>query len=147
MEISPRTRRRNTQSASAPKGFSLLEMMMVVAPTLIVASIATRVYQTCATPAREAALRDHLFSLRALIDQFTRDSGRAPLRLEEIVEKGYLGRLPTDPFTGSNQTWQVEKEDAPLSWGANPSVDGLGIIDVHSGSNALSLEGTPYSSW
>jgi general secretion pathway protein G len=124
------------RNADDPEGFSLLEMMMVV-------SIASPIYQTCATRAREAVLRDHLFTLRSLIDRFTLDSGRAPLRLEELVEKGYLGRVPTDPFTGSNETWQVEKEDAPLS----PEQTSLGIVDVRSGSNALSLEGTPYSSW
>jgi general secretion pathway protein G len=136
-------RRPKLDSPSRPEAFSLLEMMMVVTLILIVASIATPIYRTCETRTREAVLRDHLYSLRALIDQFTRDNGRAPLRLEELVEKGYLGRLPTDPFTGSNQTWHVEKEDAPLS----PQQTSLGIIDVHSGSNALSLEGTPYSSW
>jgi prepilin-type N-terminal cleavage/methylation domain-containing protein len=87
-------------SAGRAEGFSLLEMMMVVTLILIVASIATPIYQTCAQRAREAVLRDHLFTLRALIDRFTLDNGRAPLRLEELVEKGYLGRLPTDPFTG-----------------------------------------------
>jgi general secretion pathway protein G len=141
--ICPSTCRHKAEAGPRHEGFSLLEMMMVVTVILIVASIATPIYQTCETRTREAVLRDHLFSLRALIDQFTRDNGRAPLRLEELVEKGYLGRLPTDPFTGSNQTWQVEKEDAPLS----PQQISLGIVDVHSGSNQLSLEGTPYSSW
>ena len=117
--------------------------MIVVTLILIVASIAAPIYQTCATRAREAVLRDHLFTLRALIDRFTLDNGRAPLRLEELVEKGYLGRLPTDPFTGSNETWQEVKEDAPLS----PQQTSLGIKDVHSGSNELSLEGTPYDTW
>ena len=59
------------------------------------------------------------------------------------MEKGYLGRLPTDPFTGSNETWQAEQEDAPLS----PEQTSPGIVDVHSGSGALSLHGTPYSTW
>ena len=59
------------------------------------------------------------------------------------MEKGYLGRIPTDPFMGSNETWQVEKEDAPLS----PKQTAPGIRDVHSGSKLVSLEGTPYSSW
>ena len=116
---------------------------MVVTLILIVASIATPIYQTCVLRAREAVLRDHLFTLRALIDRFTLDNDRAPARLEELVEKGYLGRLPTDPFTGSNETWQEVKEAAPLS----PTQTSLGIQDVHSGSDALSLEGTPYSSW
>jgi len=117
--------------------------MMVVTLILIIASISTPIYTTAMVRAREAVLRDHLYTLRALIDRFTLDNGRAPLRLEELVEKGYLGRLPTDPFTGSNQTWQEEKEDAPLS----PEQTSLGIEDVHSGSNELSLEGTPYNSW
>jgi general secretion pathway protein G len=110
---------------------------------LIVASIATPIYQTCVVRAREAVLRDHLFALRALIDRFTVDNGRAPSRLEELVEKGYLGRLPTAPFTGSNETWQEVKEEAPLS----PTQTSLGIQDVHSGSAELSLEGTPYNTW
>jgi hypothetical protein len=66
---------------------------------------------------REAVLRDHLYTLRFLIDRFTLDNGRAPARLHELVEKGYLGRIPTDPFTGSNPSadGQETKEDAPLS--------------------------------
>jgi general secretion pathway protein G len=146
MRIAPVSRpahRPEPDRHSRPKGFSLLEMMMVVTVILIVASIATPIYQTCVTRAREAVLRDHLFTLRTLIDRFTLDNGRAPYRLEELVEKGYLGRLPTDPFTGSNQTWQEIKEDAPPS----PTQTPLGIQDVHSGSSELSLEGTPYSSW
>jgi general secretion pathway protein G len=135
--------RHDSKSRNRPEGFSILEMMMVVTLILIVASISAPVYQTCALRVREAALRDHLFTMRFLIDRFTLDNHRSPIRLEELVEKGYLGRLPTDPFTGSNETWQVEKEDASLT--AQQSLQG--IIDVHSGSDALSLESTPYSSW
>jgi general secretion pathway protein G len=141
--ICPLTCRHKAEAGPRPQGFSLLEMLMVVTLILIVASIATPIYRNVAVRTREAVLRDHLFSLRALIDQFTRDNGRAPLRLQELVEKGYLGRLPTDPFTGSNETWQEEKEDASLS----PQQTSVGIKDVHSASNQLSLEGTPYSSW
>ena len=97
--ISPLQRRHEARRISRLEGFSLLEMMMVVTLILIVASIATPIYQTCVLRAREAVLRDHLFTLRALIDRFTLDNGRAPAHLEELVEKGYLGRLPTDPFT------------------------------------------------
>jgi len=81
----PRPRR-----TDGPEGLSLLKMMIVVTLILIVASIATPIYQTCVLRAREAVLRDHLFTLRALIDRFTLDNGRAPARLEELVEKGYL---------------------------------------------------------
>ena len=131
------------KSASRAEGFSLLEMMVVVTVVLIVASISAPLYMTAMVRAREAVLRDHLFSLRSLIDRFTLDNGRAPASLQEFVEKGYLGRIPTDPFTASNETWQVQNEDAPLS----PKQTALGIVDVHSGSNLISLEGTPYSSW
>jgi general secretion pathway protein G len=131
------------KSANRPEGLSLLEMRLVVTLILIVASIARPIYRTVMVRAREAVLRDHLYSLRAQIDEFTRGYGRAPLRLEELVEKHYLGRLPTDPFTGSNQTWQVVMENTPLS----PTQTALGIIDAHSGSDALALDGTPYSSW
>jgi general secretion pathway protein G len=98
------THRPKGKSTKRPEGFSLLEMMMVVTVILIVASIATPIYMTCAVRAREAVLADHLFTLRALIDRFTLDNGRAPSQLDELVEKGYLGRIPTDPFTGSNET-------------------------------------------
>jgi len=135
--------RPENRGANRPEGFSLLEMMMVVTVILIVASISVPIYTTCVVRAREAVLRDHLFTLRSLIDRFTLDNGRAPARLEELVEGGYLGRIPTDPFTGSNETWQEEKEDAPLS----PKQTALGIVDVHSGSDQVSLEGTPYSGW
>jgi general secretion pathway protein G len=90
-------------------------MMMVVTVILIVASISTPIYMTCVVRTREAVLRDHLFTMRNLIDRFTLDNHRSPNRLEELVEKGYLGRLPTDPFTGSNETWREVQEDAPLS--------------------------------
>ena len=131
--------RQDTKGAHRPEGWSLLEMMLVVTLVLIMASIATPIYRTVVVRAREAVLHDHLYSLRALIDEFTRDYGRAPSRLEELVEKGYLGRLPTDPFTGSNETWQVVMEDAPLS----PTQTSLAIVDMHSGSNDLALDGTP----
>ena len=133
----------DTRSHTRREGFSLLEMMMVVTVILILASISAPIYMTAVVRAREAVLRDDLFTLRSLIDRFTLDNRRSPARLEELVEAGYLGRLPTDPFTGSNETWQVQNEDAPLS----PKQTALGIVDVHSGSNLVSLDGTPYSTW
>ena len=130
-------------NAHPSEAFSLLEMMMVVTLILIMASIATPIYRSVVVRAREAVLRDHLYTPRFLIDQFTRDNGRSPVHLDEIVERGYLGRLPTDPFTGSNETWVEVQEKAPPS----PTQKYLGIADVHSASDDLSLEGTPYSSW
>ncbi len=133
----------DTRRPHCLEGFSLLEMMIVVTMILIVASISTPIYMTAMVRVREAVLRDDLFTLRSLIDRFTLDNGRAPSGLQELVTGGYLGRIPTDPFTGSNETWQETKEDAPLP----PKQTTPGIVDVHSGSDLVSLEGTPYSSW
>ena len=139
----PLMRWQDTKRRHYLEGFSLLEMMVVVTVILILASMSAPLYMTAIVRAREAVLRDDLFTLRSLIDRFTLDNGRAPYGLEELVTGGYLGRLPTDPFTGSNETWQETKEDAPLS----PKQATPGIVDVHSGSDQVSLEGTPYNSW
>jgi general secretion pathway protein G len=118
--------------------------MIVITLILILASFAMPTYQVAVTHAREAVLRDDLFTLRKLIDEFTIDKQRPPTSLDELVEEGYLrGGLPTDPFTGSNQTWRTDSEDVPIS----PDQAAAGIVDVHSGSDEISLDGTPYSSW
>jgi general secretion pathway protein G len=119
-------------------------MMTVITLILILATFSLPIYLTVTVRAREATLRDDLFTLRSQIDRFTHDNERGPTSLDELVEKEYMGAIPTDPFTGSNETWQVETETTSLS--ADGSAP-LGIADVHSGSPDDSLEGTPYSSW
>jgi general secretion pathway protein G len=130
--------------ARSHHGFTLLELMMVLTLILILASFAVPTYHVAVVRAREAVLRDDLYTLRKLIDEFTLDKQRPPATLDELVEAGYLrGGIPADPFTGSNQTWHVDIEDVPLS--ADQAISG--IVDVHSGSDEISLDGTPYSSW
>jgi len=125
-------------------GFTLLELMVVLTLILILAAIAAPSYRVAIVRAREAVLKDDLFTMRKLIDQYTLDKKQPPESLDDLVQAGYLrGGLPVDPFTGSNQTWQVDIEEVPLS----PEQTVPGVVDVHSGSNAESLEGTPYSSW
>lgn len=125
-------------------GFTLLELMIVITLILILASFAFPTYHVAVIRAREAVLRDDLYTMRKLIDEFTLDKRRAPQSLDEIVEEGYLrGGVPTDPFTGRNDTWRVDTEDVPIA-GDQPT---SGIVDVHSGSDEPSLDGTPYSSW
>jgi len=126
-------------------GFSLLELMVIVTLIMILATFAQPYYRTAVVRARESVLRDELFTLRAQIDRFTLDEKRAPASLEELVEKGYMGGIPRDPFTGLTEIWTVEQEDVSLD--TAPTGQGPGIVDVHSGSNETSLEGTPYSSW
>jgi len=90
-------------------------------------------------------LREELFALRHQIDRFTHDYERGPASLEELVEKEYMGAVPVDPLTGSNQTWQVDTEPAPVSL-ADASAP-VGIADVHSGADGTALDGTAYSEW
>ena len=132
------------ESGSASRGFTLFELMLVITIILILATIAVPAYKNSIQHAREAVLRDDLYTMRSLIDQFTLDKNRPPQSLEELVEEHYLrGGIPVDPMTRSNETWQTVTEDVAIS----PQQSMPGIVDVHSGSDEISLDGTPYSSW
>ena len=120
-----------------PRGFSLLELMMVMTLILLAATITQPIYQNIILHAREAALRDTLFTMRSMIDRFTLDIQRPPESLDEMVEKGYFGDIPIDPVTRSKETWLVETEDFPIS--DQQSI--LGIVNVRSGSDQTSLDG------
>jgi general secretion pathway protein G len=118
--------------------------MIVITLILILASFAMPTYRVSVIRAKEAVLRDDLFTLRKVIDQYTIDKQAPPSSLDDLVDAGYLrGGVPVDPFTGSNQTWKTDTEEVPIS----PDQAATGIVDVHSGSDENSLEGTPYSSW
>jgi general secretion pathway protein G len=118
--------------------------MVVLTLLLILATLSVPIFESAIVHAREAVLKDDLYTLRKLIDEFTIDKQRPPTSLDELVEAGYLrGGLPVDPFTGSNETWQTDTEDVPLT----PSETASGIVDVHSGSDQTALDGTPYNSW
>lgn len=126
------------------RAFTLIELMVVMTLILILATMAVPTYQVAIRRSREAVLRDDLYTMRSLIDQFTIDKQRPPQSLDELVEASYLrGGIPKDPMTRSNETWQVDFEDVPL----NPQQSVPGVVDVHSGSNELSLDGEAYSSW
>ena len=131
-------------SRSNTRGFTLLELMVVLTLLLILATMSMPLFQLAIVHAREAVMKDDLYTLRKLIDEFTLDKQRPPTSLDELVDAGYLrSGLPVDPFTGSNQTWRTDVEDVPL----NPSQAASGIVDVHSGSDEIGLDGTPYSGW
>lgn len=142
-EQGPRNRG-STEAGPSAQGFTFLELMIVLTLILILATMAVPTYQTAIQHAREAVLRDDLYTMRSLIDEFTIDKQRPPQSLDELVDAGYLrGGIPADPITRSSDTWKVDFEDVPLS----PQQSVPGVVDVHSGSDEISLEGTPYSSW
>ncbi|MGH9568094.1 MAG: type IV pilin protein [Candidatus Angelobacter sp.] len=125
------------------RGFTLIEMIIVIAIISILVSVAVPVYRVHLLHANEAALKEDLYTLRNAIDQYTEDKSKAPQDLNDLVTAGYLRMLPKDPFTNSNSSWQPVQEDVLTSIDQTQP----GISDVHSGSNATSSDGTPYSSW
>jgi general secretion pathway protein G len=133
------------RSTGKETGFTLLELMIVLTLILILASMVTPTYHIAIVRAREAVLRDDLYTMRSLLDQYAIDKQKPPDSLQDLVDSGYLrGGLPVDPFTQSNQTWQPVLEDVPLS----PQQSVSGVVDVHSGSDDMSTDGeTAYSSW
>ncbi len=118
------------------EGFTLLELMIVVSIIGILATIAVPTYQASVVKAREAVLRQDLFTLRDVIDQHRADQGKYPPSLQALVSAGYLRAIPKDPFTRSDSTWQEMTE----------MTEG-GIFDVFSGSEFVGTNGTPYNRW
>ena len=132
---------RRTQTGRS--GFTMIELMIVMTVVTILVSVAVPFYQKSIIRSKESVLRNNLFTLRTVIDEFTMDKGKAPQTLQDLVSEGYLRGVPVDPITGSDQDWKVVMEDAMTS----VSQSEPGIFDVRSGSDKTSLEGTPYSEW
>jgi general secretion pathway protein G len=123
-------------------GFTLLEMMIVISIMLILMAVALPIYNQSIVRSREAVLRQDLFQLRSLISQYTLDKQKAPQSLDDLVQGGYLKALPKDPMT-NEANWEVVQEDVLLTVDQQDP----GISDVHSASNAMSSDGTAYSTW
>jgi general secretion pathway protein G len=117
--------------------------MIVMTIISIIVSIAVPLYQKSLLRAKESVLKQNLFTLRTMIDEYTYDKQKAPQTLQELVTEGYLRQVPLDPMTGSNNTWRTIMEES----GSGTSQTEPGIFDVRSGSDKTSLEGTPYSDW
>jgi general secretion pathway protein G len=124
-------------------GFTMIELMIVMAVIVILISMAVPMYQKSILRAKESVLKNNLFTMRTVIDEYTYDKQKAPQSLEDLVREGYLRAVPIDPITGRNDTWKIVMEEALTSVNQTEP----GIYDVHSGSDQTSLEGTPYSEW
>jgi len=121
---------------SKEKGYTLVELMMIVTIVGILATLATPSYYQSVIKAKEMALKHNLFTMRDLIDQFRTDRGKYPSNLAELTAAGYLKGIPVDPFTKSSGTWQEIMDQA----------EG-GVLDIHSGSDLVAFDGTPYNQW
>jgi|SRR5579862_2732464 len=127
------------------RGFTLIELMIVISIILILVSVALPAYNQSIVRARESVLKQNLFTLRSVISQYTLDKQKAPQSLDDLISAGYLKQLPVDPMTGHNDTWAPEEEENTVM--TLDEQDQGGIIDVHSGSEAISSEGTAYNTW
>jgi general secretion pathway protein G len=131
----------NVHSKSRSDGFTMLELMIVITIIVILASVTLPLYQNSVLQAREAVLRENLFQMRKMIDQYAADKGALPQELEDLVEAKYLKDIPVDPITGEKDWNKIIGDDVLAGKGKQ------GIVDVKSSSTGISTEGSPYNEW
>jgi general secretion pathway protein G len=125
------------------RGFTLIELMMVISMMLILIAVAIPAYRQSIVRARESVLKQNLFTLRTLISQYTLDKQKAPESLDDLVSAGYIKQIPNDPIT-NKADWTVVQEDDTL---LSADEQSGGIDDVHSSSDQTGSDGTEYSTW
>ena len=125
------------------KGFTLIELTIVMAIIVILASIGLVQYGHSITRSKEAVLHEDLFRMRDAIDQYYADKNKYPASLDALVEEKYMREVPVDPFTQSSTSWDLTMSEPEPG---NPSAE-PGVFNVHSTAEGTALDGKPYSSW
>ena len=125
--------------ASRRSGFTLVEIMVVMAIVVTLLAIAVPFYTTSIVRAKESVLMSNLFTMRSVIDQYTYDKEEPPQSLDDLVREGYLREVPVDPFTESRDSWDVITDTGPTGQS--------GVFDVRSGSDRVGLNGSAYKDW
>jgi len=124
------------------RGFTLLELMIVISIILILVGMAAGIYTRTVQHARESVLKKDLQTMREAIDNYTLDKQQAPQSLQDLVDAGYLRQVPVDPVNQQTD-WVPHYGDMVLSTDQTST----GIDDVHSGSEQVSSNGTAYNTW
>jgi general secretion pathway protein G len=137
------TRLKSRVPKSRIPGFTLIEMMIVMAIIVILIAVAVPFYQKAIIRAKESVLHNNLFAMRSAIDEYTFDKQKAPQGLQDLVTDGYLREVPKDPITQRNDSWKIIMESAGQAVNSTQP----GVFDVRSGSEKSSLDGTRYSDW
>ncbi len=125
------------------RGFTLIELLVVIAIIGILTTAAIPTYRDATKKARESVLKQQLYTLRDVIDQYFVDKGKYPEDLQALVDESYMRTIPVDPMTRSAETWQTELAESDASLPDAPA----GIYNVHSGSEETALDSTSYSEW
>jgi general secretion pathway protein G len=136
----PRSALRAPHSPRRRRGFTLIEILIVISIIGILITLAQPSYNRAVTAAKEATLKENLFILRDVIDQYYADNTKYPESLNELVERGYIRRLPKDPVTGAADTWLIVNA-------TDDQGQAVGIYDVKSGSDRTALDGSKYGDW
>jgi general secretion pathway protein G len=140
--VSPSLYKRRLRAYSE-RGFTLVELMVVMLIISILLAVAVPSFIGAIRSAREAALREDLHTMRDAIEQYTEDKQAGPQSLDDLVQAGYLKQIPVDPMTHRSDTWVTEQsEDYSSVDETQPGID-----NVHSGSDQVGSDGTPYSQW
>ena len=137
------SRMRQSEAKTRESGFTLFELMIVMAIIAVLTSVAIPSYINAVRHGREAALRQDLWVMRQAIDSYTVDKEKAPQSLDDLVQSGYLKAIPVDPMTGSSDTWMPDSSDTLMDIDQTAG----GINNVHSGAQGLATDGSSYNTW